>query len=63
MFIDEPLNHHILEKTSNETFKVLWVKITFDKNKNIVCEIIYRHHNSRDRFQLYFDQSIENFTF
>ena len=62
MFIDESLNYHILEKTSNEAFQALWVEISFDKNKNIICGIIYRQHNSPDRFQLYFDQSIENFT-
>ena len=62
MFIDESLNYHILEETSNEAFQALWVKISFDKNKNIICGIIYRQHNSPDRFQLYFEQSIENFT-
>ena len=55
-------NYHILEKTSNEAFQALWIEISFDKNKNIICGIIYRQHNSPDRFQLYFDQSIENFT-
>ena len=62
IFIDESLNYHILEKTSNEAIQALWVEIFFDKNKNIICRIIYRQHNSPDRFQLYFDQSIENFT-
>ena len=62
MFIDESLNYHILEKTSNEAFQALWIEISFDKNKNIICGIIYIQHNSLDRFQLYFDQSIENFT-
>ena len=62
MFIDESLNYHILEKTSNEAFQALWVEISFDKNKNIICGIIYRQHNSPDRFQLFFDQSIEKFT-
>ena len=62
MFIDESLNYHILEKTSNEAFQTLWIEISFDKNKNIICGIIFRQHNSPDRFQLYFDQSIENFT-
>ena len=46
MFIDESLNYHILEKTSNEAFQALWVEISFDKNKNIICGIIYRQHNS-----------------
>ena len=63
MFIDESLNYHILEKTSNQAFQALWIEISFDKNKDIICGIIYRQHNSPDRFQLYFEvQSIENFT-
>ena len=63
MFIDDSLNYHILEKTSNEAFRASWIKISFDKSKNIICGIIYRQHNSPDRFQFYFDQSIENFTY
>ena len=46
MFIDESLNYHILEKKSNEGFQALWIKISFDKKKNITCGIIYRQHNS-----------------
>jgi len=56
------MNYHIVEKTSNEAFQALWIEISIAKNKNIICGIIYRQHNSPDRFQLYFDQSIENFT-
>ena len=40
MFIDESLNYHILEKTSNEAFQTLWIEISFDKLK--------RKHNLRN---------------
>ena len=60
MLIHESLNYHIFETTSNEAFQAsLWVEISLDKNKNIICGIIYRQHNSPARFHLYFDQSIE----
>ena len=62
LFIDESLNYRILETISDEAFQALWAEITFENKKNVICGILYRQHNSPERFQLYFDESIEKFT-
>ena len=58
MFIDELLNYHVLERTSNEAFQVLWAEFSFEKKK---CHLwnLYRQHNSPEIFQSYFDETIE----
>jgi exonuclease III len=61
MFIDETLNYHILERVSNEAFQAVWIEILFERRKNIICGIIYRQHNSPDRFKLYFEEILEKF--
>ena len=59
MFIDESLDYRILEKTSNEAFRVLWAEYSFVNNKKVICEIFYRQHNAPEIFQSYFDETIE----
>jgi len=58
MFIDESLDYHVLERTSNE---VLWAEFPFENKKNVICGIFYRQHNSPEIFQSYFDETIEKF--
>ena len=36
-------------------------EISFVKNKNIICSVIYRQRNSPERFQKYLEESIEKF--
>ncbi|CAB4011272.1 Gag-Pol poly [Paramuricea clavata] len=50
MFIDETLNYHVLERFSNEAFQAVWIQISFEKEKNIICGIIYRQHKSPEHF-------------
>ena len=59
LFVDQSINYNVLEKTSNEAFRVLWVEISFVNHKNIVCGIIYGQHNSPDYFLTYLDKTIE----
>ena len=59
LFIHESLNYTVLEKISDEAFQALWIEISFANNKNIVCGIIYRQHNSPDQFMSYFEETIE----
>ena len=59
LFVDQSLNYNVLEKTSNEAFRVLWVEVSFVNHKNIVCGIIYGQHNSPDYFLTYPDKTIE----
>ena len=59
VFVDQSINYNVLEKTSNEAFRVLWVEISFVNHKNIVCGIIYDQHDSPDYFLTYLDKTIE----
>ena len=62
LFIDKTLSYSVLEKISKEAFQSLWIEITFAKKKSVICGILYRQHNSPNRFQQYFDETIEKFT-
>ena len=50
-----------LGKTSNEAFQALWIELRFASKKNIICGIIYRQHNSPERFLEYFEQTLDKF--
>ena len=56
MFVDETLHYTIVEKMSNEAFQAHWIELCFASKKNIICGIIYRQHNSPERFLEYFEQ-------
>ena len=62
MFINDSLDYKILEKTSNVDFQALWIEIALAQQKNIICGIIYRQHNSVNNFMSYFQEAIEKFT-
>ena len=62
IFIDESLNYNIVEKTSNDAYQALWIEIFFEKQKNVICGIIYRQHNSPDHFLEYFNETLEKLT-
>ena len=59
MYIDENLKYTIIEKCSNEAFQALWVELHLPKHPNIIRGVVYRQHNSPERFQEYFDRTIE----
>ena len=59
MYIDTSLNYSVIERTSSEASQALWTEIKFDKRTNIICGVLYRQHNSPERFLTYFDESIE----
>ena len=59
MYIDENLKYTIIEKCSNEAFQALWVELHIPKLPNIIRGVVYRQHNSPERFQEYFDRTIE----
>ena len=61
MFIHSSLNYKILEKTSNEAFQALWIELCFTQKKNVIVGVVYRQHNSPERFLQYFDDTIEKF--
>ena len=50
LFVDETLSYSVLEKTSTESFQVLWIEISFVKKKNVTCGVLYRQHNSPENF-------------
>ena len=39
--------------------EALWIEISHEKQKNVICGIIYRHHNSPDQFIEYFNDATE----
>ena len=59
MYIKENLNYTIIEKTSDVAFQALWIEINLSGQPNIICGVIYRQHNSPQRFQEYFDATLE----
>ena len=59
MYIDEELKYTVVEKCSNEAFQALWIEVYLPKNRNIICGVVYRQHNSPERFQEYLDEIIE----
>ena len=58
-YIDESLNHKIIEKCTDEAFQTLWIEIIQAKHANIIWVVIYRQHYPPERFQVYFDETIE----
>lgn len=41
----------------------MWIKIQFSKRKkNVKCGILYRQHNSPEKFQQYFDLAVEKYS-
>ena len=59
MYIDCDLRYTIIERSSNEAFRALWIEIHFTNKANITCGVIYRQHNSPEQFQKYFEETIE----
>ena len=59
MYIDEDLNYTVIEKASENAFQALWSEIHFPKQANVICGVVYRKHNSPERFLEYFDQTLE----
>ena len=59
LYINESLKYTVIEKTSNEAFQALWIEIHSSQKCNIICGIVYRQHNSPQRFQEYFDETPE----
>ena len=55
-------NHVVIEKTPEEAFQALWIEIQFKNHANVICGVIYRQHNSPERFQEYFAQTLEKLT-
>ena len=59
MYIDEDLNYTVIEKASEDAFKALWIETQFPKQANVISGVVYRQHNSPERFLEYFDQTLE----
>ena len=59
MYIDSNLIYTVIKKFSNEAFQALWIEIQVQNGANITCGIIYRQHSSPERFQAYFNETIE----
>ena len=60
MYIDERFQYQTIERCSNEAFQALFIELHLPKSANIICGVLYRQHNSPERFQEYFDSTMEN---
>ena len=61
MYIDSDLMYTVIPKKKlKEAFQALWIQVLFSNKANIICGVIYRQHNSPERFQNYFEETIEN---
>ena len=63
MYTKNSLNYRALEKTSSGAFQALWIEIEFLQGKSIICGAIYRQHNSPERFQTYFDETLDKLSY
>ena len=59
MYIDERFQYQTIERCSNEAFQALFIELHLTKSANIICGVLYRQHNSPERFQEYFDSTME----
>ena len=62
MYIDETMNYTVIESTSNGAFQALWIELQFAKQSNIICGVIYKQHNSAERFVDYFDKAVDRYS-
>ena len=59
IYFRSSLSYNVIEKTSTQAFRALWIEIQFLKKTNIIGGVIYRQHNSPDQFLTYFDEILE----
>ena len=55
------MNNTVIERTYNEAFQALWIELQFAKQSNIACDVIYRQHNSAERFLHYFEEAVDRY--
>lgn len=61
MYIEKyDTKYTVIEKNSNEALQALWVELHFSNTANVMCNIVYRQHNSPEQFQKYFKETSEN---
>ena len=59
MYIHNDRNYTVIERTCDEAFQALWVSIHIAKKSTVICGVIYRQHNSPEKFLNYFEQTVE----
>ena len=60
LYIKESFSYRILENTSNASFQALWCEIEMDKQKNVICGVVYRQHKNPESFLEYLANTLEN---
>ena len=59
VYIESDIRYTIIEKNSNEALQSLWVEFHFPKRANVICGVVYRQHNSPEKFQKHFEETLE----
>ena len=62
IYIDNSFKYTVIEKEFNEAFQALWIEINHIKSANVICGVLYRQHNSPERFLNYFEETIVKFS-
>ena len=60
MYIDERFQYQTIERCSNEAFQALFIELLLPKSANIICGVLYRQHNSPERFSRIFWNILES---
>ena len=66
MYVNDDLNHSRLEEFSvtENDFESLWIEISDQKKKNIICRCIYRYPNTYPtKFLEYIESTISKIDF
>ena len=61
MYIDDNLQYRVIEKNNSKAFRALQLEIEFKTKSNIIFGVVYRQHNSADRFLNYFEETIDRY--
>ena len=62
MYITNILKYKVTEKLSNEAFQEIWIEIPYSNKPNLICEVLYRQHNSPQSFLDYLDLTLKKFS-
>ena len=62
MYVDDTLKYTVIERTTNEAFQSLWLEIEFAKQSIVICGVVYKQHNSPERFLEYFEEAISRYS-
>ena len=61
MYIKSDLNYTVIQKSSEDAFPALCIEIHLSNRPNIICGIMYRQHNTPERFRNILTKRLKSF--